>query len=112
MARPVSVQFRLPRLQIRLSGWQLAGAAPVEVGRSTRLCVLLALAVSIRIRHPLLGLFAPWVTWHQGGSLLGRTVHLVPQRIADYGSVAPEPRVVAEAIEECIHRVQQDAQVR
>jgi hypothetical protein len=87
-----------------MSGWQL--------GRSTSLCVLLALAVSIRIRHPLPGLFAPWVTWHQGGSLLGRTAHLVPQRIADYGSVAPEPRVVAEAIEEGIHRVQQDAQVR
>ena len=83
-----------------------------EHRRSMRLCVLLALAISVRIRHPLMDLFVPWFTWHEGGSLLGRTAHLGPQRIADYGSVAPEPRVVAETIEEDVHRVQQDAQVR
>jgi hypothetical protein len=69
-------------------------------------------AVSVRIRHPLLGLFVPWVTRHEGGSLFGRAAHLVPQRVADYGSVAPEPRVGAEAIKEGVQRVQQDAQVR
>ena len=44
----------------------------------------------------------PWSFGHQRGSFLGHATYVSPQRVANNASVAPEPWIVAEPIQEAI----------